>query len=95
MSDMAEYCRERRERHQLANAKRLKDNTEILLLIVAELDVEVKAFTDHHFRVTHDDGRFLDYWPSTQKGCWIKDKQRGKAFRIKHIDLFLLKHFKS
>jgi len=45
-----------------------------------------------HLRLSHTDGRRLDYFPKSGRATWVST---NRWFRIEDIEQFLLEHFKQ
>lgn len=58
--------------------------------LVAELDIKIQWVAPYHARLTHDDGRRLDYFPKSGKATWVSSQE---WFQIPDIEQFILKNF--
>lgn len=90
---MAEFYQQQREYQQKKKAANLKTNSEIILFLAGFLNFEVTQHSAFHFSLFHPDGRRMDYWPSTRKAVWFKNKRPGKTLVITDIEQFILKQF--
>jgi len=94
MSEMADMYMDMREASRQIKAKNLKLNSEIVLFLGGFFQFGVTQHTEFHFSLYHPSKGRLDYWPSTKKAAWFKNKRMGKAFKIKDIEKFIFDHFK-
>jgi hypothetical protein len=93
MSDFADDMRAMREYQQKKKAANLKTNSEIVLFLAGYLGFGITQHSAFHFSLFHSDGRRMDYWPSTRRATWFKNKRAGKTFAIQDIEQYILKHF--
>lgn len=88
---MGEGWQEMRLQNQVKKLKQLNWNTDVVLGYAVEYEFEVKQHTEHHMALLHPKRGWLNYWPSTNKAQWIH--QGSKAFIVKDIEAYLMKHF--
>lgn len=93
---MGDAFREERERQQKQKNERRKSNSELVLLWEGDYNYRVVIHTESHFSLfKEDDGRRLDFWPSTGTAVWFdKNKRPGKHFKIGNIEEYIFAHFK-
>lgn len=92
---MGEYYQEQREQIQIKKAKQLKSNLEIVLFLAGELNFKVVKHSDVHFSLYTKGKTRMDYWPSTSRGLWYKNKKpNGSSFHIFDTEQYILRHFK-
>lgn len=65
-------------------------NKEVLEYLSAEHEFEIEYIQWYHIRLTHPDGRRLDYFPKSGRATWVSS---GKWFTIPDIEKFIQKEF--
>lgn len=94
MSEMGDDFRAMREERNERKRKRKKSNTELVMTYQGDIDYdfEVEVVAPYQLRLTGNDGRKFDYFPTSGKGTWVGSND---FFKVPDIERFIAEHYKS
>lgn len=69
-----------------------QDNIKIVQYIAGDLEFEIDFIQPWHLRLSHPNGKRLDYFPKSGRATWVSS---GRWFTIEDIEKYLYENFKQ